>query len=307
MKKKTLVSEIVLLVATIIWGSAFLFQKQGSTQLDALTFTSFRNIAGALFLILLSIVVLLFRKKKGMPSLNQSKKSLWLGGILIGIVTAGAMYTQQMGVSLESTGKSGFLTAIYIVFVPLIGLIFKKKTHPIILVSLLFAGVGLYLVNYDGSGFRFSIGTAYLLGCALLYALQICLIEVFSPKCDPIHLSTVQFSTTAIILTIALLIRGNIEWTAIPSAMPSLLYTGIFSTGIGFTLQIFAQANIPAAPASVIMSLESVFAIIFAAIFLKETYSWIQLLGCASIFLGVLIAQLPSLYSKKGKDEKVTS
>jgi drug/metabolite transporter (DMT)-like permease len=204
------------------------------------------------------------------------------------------MATQQIGILLEGAGRSGFITSLYIVFVPLIGFIFGKKVSPFVLIAVVFSLTGLYLININGGEFKFSIGSLFLLGCAIFYALQIIAIDKYTNKCDSIKLTAGQFLISGIIQIPFMFLLESPNVSNIISGLLPILYCGILSSGIGFTIQIYTQKHLDPTVASVIMSLESVFSIIFASIFLKERYSIFEILGCVTIFISVILTQIPS-------------
>ena len=197
--KKKIFNVSLLTFGTMIWGSAFVFQDLGMLYVEPLTFNVFRCLACTIFLIFVSFVLGQIKKKKKIKSTLYKLKDLIIGGLIVGVLTGGAIATQQIGISLEGAGKSGFITSLYIIFVPLIGLIFGKKVNPFILIAIVFSLTGLFLINYDGSGFNFSEGTWWLLGCAILYALQILAISYYTNKCDSIKLTAMQFFIAGII------------------------------------------------------------------------------------------------------------
>lgn len=291
--KKKIFNVSLLTFGTMIWGSAFIFQDLGMLYVEPLTFNVFRCLACTIFLIFVSFVLGQIKKKKKIKSTLYKLKDLIIGGLIVGVLTGGAIATQQIGVSLEGAGKSGFITSLYIILVPLIGLIFGKKVNPFILIAILFSLTGLFLINYDGSGFNFSEGTWWLLGCAILYALQILAISFYTNKCDSIKLTAMQFFIAGIIEIPFMFIFESPMLQNILTVLVPILYCGILSSGIAFTIQVYTQKNIEPTIASMIMALESVFAIIFSIIFLGDEYTLKETLGCIAIFVSVIITQLP--------------
>lgn len=290
MKAKTIVSEILLVLVTILWGLGFIFQSIGGSYLDIFSFNFCRNILATIFIGLILLVLLIYKKKKNMT--NKDEKSPWLGGFLIGLSLIVAMSLQQWGINMEGAGKSGFITALYVVLVPILSLFFGKKLNVFISIAIVFALTGLYLINVTDAKFTFTWGTLALLACAFAYSIQIMLIDHFSKTCDVIKLSFVEFLTASVLSFPLMLIFGHITLEGIKNALPSILYLGIASSGIAYTLQIVTQKYINVTVASIIMSLESVFSIIFALIFLKENHTYIQYIGCALILVAVILAQL---------------
>lgn len=291
--KKNIFNVSLLTFGTMIWGSAFIFQDLGMLHVEPLTFNVFRCLVCTIFLIFVSFVLGQIKKKKEIKSTLYKLKDLIIGGLIVGVLTGGAIAAQQIGISLEGAGRSGFITSLYIIFVPLIGLIFGKKVSPLILIAIVFSLTGLFLINNDGSSFKFSEGTWWLLGCAILYALQILAISYYTNKCDSIKLTIAQFLVAGIIEIPFMFIFETPNIQNVMKAIIPILYCGILSSGIGFTIQVYTQKQIEPTIASMIMALESVFAIIFASIILEEKYTPLEIIGCVAIFASVIITQLP--------------
>ena len=291
--KKKIFNVSLLTFGTMIWGSAFIFQDLGMLHVEPLTFNVFRCLVCTIFLIFVSFVLGQIKKKKEIKSTLYKLKDLIIGGLIVGVLTGGAIAAQQIGISLEGAGRSGFITSLYIIFVPLIGLIFGKKVSPLILIAIVFSLTGLFLINNDGSSFKFSEGTWWLLGCAILYALQILVISYYTNKCDSIKLTIAQFLVAGIIEIPFMFIFETPNIQNVMKAVIPILYCGILSSGIGFTIQVYTQKQIEPTIASMIMALESVFAIIFASIILEEKYTPLEIIGCVAIFASVIITQLP--------------
>lgn len=291
--KKNIFNVSLLTFGTMIWGSAFIFQDLGMLHVEPLTFNVFRCLVCTIFLIFVSFVLGQIKKKKEIKSTLYKLKDLIIGGLIVGVLTGGAIAAQQIGISLEGAGRSGFITSLYIIFVPLIGLIFGKKVSPLILIAIVFSLTGLFLINNDGSSFKFSEGTWWLLGCAILYALQILVISYYTNKCDSIKLTIAQFLVAGIIEIPFMFIFETPNIQNVMKAVIPILYCGILSSGIGFTIQVYTQKQIEPTIASMIMALESVFAIIFASIILEEKYTPLEIIGCVAIFASVIITQLP--------------
>ena len=294
MTKKNLFNVILLTIGALIWGSAFIFQDLGMNYIEPFTFNVFRCLSCTLFLVIVSLIIHLINKKKNNENkINYQNKDLIQGSIVAGIFTALAMGTQQIGILLEGAGRSGFITSLYIVFVPIIGLLFGKKVSPFVLIAVVFSLTGLYLININGGEFKFSIGSLFLLGCAIFYALQIIAIDRFTNKCDSIKLTAGQFLISGLLQIPFMFILESPTISNIISGLIPILYCGILSSGIGFTIQIYTQKHLDPTVASVIMSLESVFSIIFASIILKERYYIFEIFGCITIFISVILTQIP--------------
>lgn len=300
MNKKNLFNVCLLTLGALIWGSAFIFQDLGMNYVEPFTFNVFRCLFCTLFLVFVSLIIqLISKKQKNISKNNYQKKDLIKGSLVAGLFTALAMSTQQIGIMLEGAGRSGFITSLYIVFVPIIGAIFGKKVPPFVLIAVVFSLTGLYLINVNEGEFSFSIGSLFLLGCAFFYALQIISIDRYTNKCDSIHLTAGQFLVSGLIQIPFMFILETPTISNIISGLLPILYCGIMSSGIGFAIQIYTQKHLDPTVASVIMSLESVFSIIFASIFLKETYSLFEILGCITIFISVILTQIPYPMKRK--------
>ena len=293
MKTNKLFNVFLLTITTIIWGSAFIFQDIGMEYLEPLSFNVARCLICTIFLFALSFLLTKLNKKDTTQVNKTNNKYLIMGGLVCGIFLGAAMATQQIGIKFEGAGRSGFITSLYIIFVPLIGLFFRQKVSPFIILAIVLAVLGLWLINYQEGSLKFSIGAICLLGCAIFYAMQILAVGHFSPKCDSIKLTALQFLFGGIFQIPFMLIFENPTIVNIIKGIWPILYCGILSSGVAFTIQVYTQKYIEPTIASMIMSLESVFSIIFASIILQERYSSYEIIGCILIFLGVIITQLP--------------
>ncbi|MCQ2772915.1 MAG: DMT family transporter [Bacilli bacterium] len=295
MNKKTLISEALLLVVTSIWGMAFIFQDIAMKYLEPFSFNVVRSFVGSLFLLIVALIVAAFRKHKGIAKPNRGK-DLIIGSVLIGIATGIAMAMQQIGIKLEGAGKSGFITSLYIIFVPILGIFLKKKCPPVVIIAVMLALTGVYLINVsDGDwGFSFSEGTWYLLGCSFTYAIQILLIDHYSPKCDSIELTCGEFFIAGLLEIPFMFIFESPTISGFTSCIWPILFCGIASTGIAYTLQVYCQKNVPVTIASLLMSTESTFSVLFSLIFLHSVYEWQQLVGCFVVLVAVILSQIPT-------------
>lgn len=297
MKNKSLIGSIILLITSIIWGAAFVFQRTGMDSIEPITFNAVRMGAAAIFLVLTSLVLDKFKKNDGQISENDAKekmRSTVTGGILCGLFLAASSITQQMGIVHTTAGKAGFITAMYMLFVPIINLIIFKKRGTArlwIAVALGLAGTYLLCVKEDIS---FTEGDLLILACALLFSGHILCCDKFAPKCDPVKLSAIQFTVSALISGAFAFALESPTVDKIASAAVPILYCGIVSGGIGYTLQIIGQKYTNPTAASIIMSLEAVFAAIAGAILLKETMSTNEFIGCIIMFAAIILIQLPS-------------
>lgn len=285
--KKT-ISIFLLILTAVIWGVAFVAQSQGSDSVGAFTFLASRSfIASAALLPVIGVKSLFGTKKKS----AQSSKLLWKGGILCGIALAVASVLQQIGIGETTVGKAGFITALYIVIVPIIGLFFKKKVSFPLWMGVFLAAVGAYLLCVTG-GFTVSKGDWYVLACAFCFSIQIMLVDHFAPKVDGIKLACIEFFVCGLVSVVPALIFEHPTLSSLQSAAMPVLYTGLLSSAVGYTLQIIAQKNVPPALASLIMSLESVFAALAGWLLLNQTLSVREMIGCALMFVAIILAQI---------------
>lgn len=289
-----LYGTIAMLIATVIWGTGFSAQSRGAQLVDPMFFIMLRSIVGAAALAVIILVMDRFRFKRmtfwGDAKTGQEQKTLLSGGFWCGFAITAASFLQQCGVKYISAGKTGFLTALYIIIVPLLGLCFKRKTSPVLWLAVLLAMGGTWLLC-GGIG-SLGMGEWLVIGCAVVYSLHILVIDFYAPKCDCVRLSCLQFLTAAVLSGIAsLLLRESAAGTV--EALPFWLFCGIGSSAVAFTLQIVAQKYLHPVTATLLMSLESVFAVIGGWLFLKEHLSVRELIGCGVIFLAILLAQIP--------------
>lgn len=295
-KSKSFGASILLMIAAFIWGTAFVAQSKGLEQIGNFTFLALRSYLAVIVLTPVSFFIYKNNKKKiGEGANGENKtffsKSLLTGGALCGIVLCLASASQQYGIVLSGVGKSGFLTTLYILMVPLLGLLFKRKVNPVLWLCIIIATIGMYFLCVTDVG-GITAGDFLLILCAFFFAVQIMIVDHYVEKVDGVRLSLVQFFITAIISTIAAFAFEEISVEAIKSGWFSVFYAGVLSSGIAFTLQIVAQKNLNPTVASLIMSLESVFAALAGAFF-GERLSTNEIIGCGLVFLAIILAQLP--------------
>ena len=278
---KAFKGEIILFITSLIWGLAFIFQSTASAYLGSFTFNGLRFILGAL-----SLVPLLRFNRHGI----DLKKCLKLG-IILGIFIGIAANFQQYAISFTSAGKAGFMTSLYMVIVPLIGFIFfKDKISKYVIIAIIVAVFGMYFLC--GENFSFAPSDIYLIVCALFFALQIVFIDRFARDVNSVLLSFFEYLTAGLMSLVIALFFEDININNIFNAASSILYTGVLSTGVAYTLQIIGQKYTEASIASIIMSLESVIAAIAGFIILKQSLSSGEIIGCILMFIAVLLAQL---------------
>ncbi|MEI3412767.1 MAG: DMT family transporter [Blautia sp.] len=306
MKKQQipLKNSLILLLTATIWGIAFVAQSEGGDAVGAFTFNSTRSLIGSLVLI---PVIFLLNKinpkdnkdESGVSSENSSSgnifsrnRTLILGGISCGICFFLASNFQQLGIQYTSVGKAGFITACYIVIVPILGLFMKKKCSPFIWAAVAMALVGLYLLCIT-DGFSIGKGDILVLICAVLFSLHILIIDYFSPKVDGVKMSCIQFFICGVLSAIPALIFEHPQLSAFQGAWGAILYAGVMSCGVAYTLQIVGQKNMDPTVASLILSLESCISVLAGWIILGQKLSMREIIGCVVMFTAIVLAQLP--------------
>ena len=302
--KKQMISAAELLLTAFIWGVAFVAQSVGMDYIGPFTFNCVRSIIGGI--VLIPLILFMKKTRMGKNTLeNREKdeeeeqqtkggyqKNTILGGICCGFLLAVASSFQQFGIMHTSVGKAGFITALYIVIVPVLGVFMKKKVALIVWVSSVIAIVGFYMLSISGQ-VSINKGDILVLICAVLFSLHILAIDYFSPKGDAVTISCIQFLTSGIICGICMLLFERPQVTDILAAYVPILYAGVMSCGIAYTLQIVAQKNMDPTVASLILSLESVFSALAGWLILGQRLSVKELMGCGLVFVAVLLAQLP--------------
>ena len=290
MKKEQIKGILQLSFATLIWGSAFVAQSVGMDHLGPMSFQAVRSALAVLAL--LSVILLMDRDPK-VYLLRWKSKSLWKTGILCGLSLFVAQGLQQVGLLYTEPGKAGFITAMYIVLVPVLGLFLGRKCGIRVWISVALAVAGLYLLSCVGVT-QINIGDILILGAAAAFAVQIVLIDVLAQALDGIRLNCIQFLVVAVLSALTAAFTETLTWQGILDCAVPLLYTGVLSSGVAFTLQILGQQHLPPEPASLIMSLESVFAVLAGWAILGQTLRPTELLGCGLVFIGVILSQTKS-------------
>ena len=286
---KRIKGSLMLLLTALIWGNGFVAQSVGMDYIGPYTFLCVRGIIGGLFLI---PCIFILKKFNYIKDESKNAKTLIKGGVLCGIVVCIANIFQQFGIVYTTVGKAGFITALYIIIVPLIGIIFKKKVDKNTYVSVLIAMAGLYLLCINES-FTINKGDILSLICAFFFSIQILLVDSYSSFVDCVKLSCIQFLVSGIISPVPMFIFEHPEIKSILAAYIPLLYAGIMSFGIAYTLQIIGQKYLEASYASLLMSLESVFAVLGGWIILGQALSFKEVLGTILMFLSIILAQIP--------------
>ncbi|MEG2322819.1 MAG: DMT family transporter [Anaerovoracaceae bacterium] len=291
--------NLMLLLTAIIWGSSFVAQRAGMDSIGPFTFNGLRSILGGLVLIPVIFLMMKINKPVGeeknrtLEEKKASRKTLIIGGISCGIALFIASSLQQMGLVHTTAGKAGFITALYIVLVPILGLFIGKRVRPIVWICVLLAVVGLYLLCIS-DGFSIGKGDLLVIACAVVFSIHILIIDHFSPKVDGVTMSCIQFFVCGIISIVPMFALETPNLASIMECWLPICYAGILSCGVAYTLQIVAQKNTDPTIASLLLSLESVFAVIAGVIILHEHISSKELMGCAIMFIAIILAQVPS-------------
>ncbi len=296
-------AALLLLLTAMIWGAAFVAQDVAADALEPFTFNGIRMAMAALTLV--PLILLRHRRQAKAAAVHGDEKPallprdpaqrriLLVGGALCGLMLTLGSGLQQMGINAGvQAGKAGFLTALYIVLVPLTGLFFGQRPQPLVWLAVVLSAVGLYLLCMQG-GFTLEPGDILLLLCALSFTGHILVIDRIGPRADGIKLSCIQFAVTAVLCLTVAAFTEHPTWGAVKTAAIPILYAGILSGGVGYTLQIVAQKDIDPTVASLIMCLESVFAVLFGWLLLGDTMTLREYLGCAAMMVGIVLAQLP--------------
>ncbi|MBP3323624.1 MAG: DMT family transporter [Clostridia bacterium] len=289
---KSLKGSLLLLLTAFIWGTAFVFQRVGMDFIEPFTFNGVRNIVGAVAL--LPVIFLLSKlniSSKGEESDNFSEYTYIPGGIACGVILFAASSLQQIGLQYTTAGKAGFLTALYMVLVPIVQIFMRKYAGAKVWLCVIIATFGTYLLSVK-DGFTVENGDIYVMLCAVVYTFHIIVIDYFSPKADAVKMSCVQFLTCGIISLAVAFIFETPTLDKVINAVIPILYTGIMSSGVAYTLQIIGQRMSPAPVACIVMSLESVFALLTGAVFLSESMTLREGIGCGLVFIAVILSQV---------------
>lgn len=289
-------------IAALIWGTAFVAQSIGADYIPAFTFNALRGIIAVICLFALSFGLRRYRVSKGRPATSTvSAGALITGGICCGLCLGIAAALQQLGIETTTAGKAGFITALYIVIVPILGIFLGKRVQLTVWGAVVLAVAGLYFLCMTGS-LTISMGDIYIILCAFFFSFQILFIDYFVQKVDGIELSCAQFVVMTLFNGIVALLFEHPTIEGILTCIIPLLYLGVFSCCIAYTLQILAQKDSNPTVISLLLSLESVFATISGAIILHDHMSGRELLGCVLMFAAVVLAQLPEKKTHSGEN-----
>ena len=289
--KKQIRSVCLLLLCTMIWGLAFVAQSVGMEHIGPFTFQAVRCFLAVIGLLPLCLIADRF-KKDGKNFFSRWKdKNLWRAGILCGIPLFLACNLQQMALVDTDAGKSAFLTAMYIVIVPVLGIFLKRKPSKMIFICVALAVAGLYCLSCVGVT-RVNTGDLLLLGCAFAFAVQIIMVELFGLNVDALRLNMIQALVCALLSSVLMFSFEAPTWQAIGNAWLPLAYAGFLSMGIAYFLQILGQKDLELSVASILLSMESVFAAVFGALLLRETMTAWEWLGCFLMFSALILSQV---------------
>ncbi|MCI8991880.1 MAG: DMT family transporter [Eubacterium sp.] len=298
MKTTNLKSTLILFLTAVVWGVAFVAQSAGMDYVGPFTFNMIRNFLGGLVLIpCIFLLNTVKRSRKTEPiedaeDKKKQKKMLFTGGVLCGVCLFAASSFQQMGIMYTTAGKAGFITAFYIILVPVLGIFLKKKAGILVWISVGLALAGLYLLCM-GEGFSVGKGDVLVFICALVFSVHILVIDRFSPFVDGVKMSCIQFFVCGGLSAVGMLFSEHPTAAAIWGAKGPILYAGILSCGVGYTLQIIGQKGMNPTAASLILSLESVVSVIAGFLILHQVMSVREGVGCAFMFLAIVLSQLP--------------
>lgn len=295
--KKQFKGILCLLVATVIWGSTFIAQSVGMDYIGPFTFQAARSTLAVLFLL---PVIFFFDKDKKAYFKTWSDKKLWKTGILCGIALFIAAGLQQVGLQYTPAGKGGFITTMYVVLVPVLGFFLRKKVSMNVWISVALSVIGLYLLSCAGVT-EINKGDLMMLGCALGFTVQITLVDELAGGLDGLRVNCIQTLVTAVLSAVAMFLTETPVWNDIIRCWFPLCYAGILSMGVAYSLQIIGQKHLDPTSASLIMGLESAFALFFGWLLLHEQLTSSELLGCGLVFVAVILSQLPENIFKKKK------
>ena len=291
MKHRKLISSLMLIVAALIWGTAFVAQRKGMEYAGPLAFNGVRTLIGSLVLL---PVALIFR-----PAKAANLRKTLLAGLLCGLCLFMATNLQQIGLTSTEAGKAGFITTFYIILVPVLGLFLRKKTGAVTWLAVAVALGGLFFLCVKPGEVRIAPGDLLVLGCAFFFAVQILVIDFFVQEVDGVLLSCVQFAVDGVLSLIAAFLFEKPDFPALFRGWIPLLYTGTLSCGVAYTLQILGQKNLYPTVASLLMSLESAFAVLGGWLILHERLTQRELLGCTLMLAAVLLVQLAPAKKEK--------
>lgn len=283
-------ANFLLLLTAVIWGFAFVAQRSGMEYVGPFAFNAIRFLIGGLVLVPLMVIMDRRRKATGNSIVPLGSRTILIGGALAGLFLFSAATLQQMGIAYTTAGKAGFITSLYVVLVPLLGLMLGHRPPVAVWVGAVLAAAGLYFLTIEG-GLRMAWGDLLVLGGAFLWAGHVLLLGRLSPGTDPVKLAFLQFMVCAALSGAVTLLTETTAVADLRAALMPILYAGIMSVGVGYTLQVVAQGHARPADAAIILSLEAVFAVVGGWLLLNEALTPRALFGCALMLAGILISQ----------------
>lgn len=293
MKTNRIRQNVFPVLAALIWGTAFVAQSVSTEFVGPFTFNTARSVVAFLFLLVLCLLLRAKRQGDGRAETGpDAGKNLIVAGLCCGTALTVAAFLQQKGLETTTSGKAGFITALYIVIVPIMGIFLKKKAPKIIWISVVLAVIGLYFLCIT-EGFSVTIGDFYTLLCAFCFAVHILVIDYFGQFVDGVELSCAQFGVAGVLSGIGMLLTEMPSVEAVLACLGPILYVGILSSGVAYTLQILAQKDSNPTVVSLLLSLESVFATLAGAVILHDRMSGREYFGCLVMLAAVVLAQLP--------------
>lgn len=300
MKSKTTFANLALLLAAFIWGTAFVAQSVGMDHVGPFTFLFVRSFIGAAALLVGIFVRDQFKKSRGeyTKSTDRETRLLAAGGTLCGITLCIASGFQQVGMQYTSVGNAGFITSMYMLIVPIFSLFFGKKVPGKIWLCVVVATIGMYFLSVS-EGLQVSKGDIYIAVCAIFFAVQIMIVDYYAPKVDGVKLSCFQFVITGMVSMVLAFALEEPDWGNITKAAAPLLYAGVLSSGVAYTLQIIGQKYAQPTIATLFMSMESVFSLLGGIVVLRQIPNGREIFGCVLVLAGVLMSQI-SIKALKG-------
>lgn len=289
---RSLRGEMFLLLTAFIWGTAFVAQSMGMDHIGAFTFNAARSFVGAFAVFIIVLVNDKIQNKNKSIDKKHNNKLYIRGGIICGVILFAASGFQQVGMQYTTAGKAGFITTLYIILVPIIGVFLKKKAGAKVWISTIIAIVGIYLLSIK-EGLTIGIGDTYVICCALVFSFHIIVVDKYSSITDVIKMSCVQLIVCGVSSLAVAIIFENINIDGLIKTIGPILYTGVLSSGVAYTCQMIGQKDTKPAVASILMSLEAVFAALGGWIILNERLSIKELIGCVLVFIAVIITQIP--------------
>ena len=301
MQSTQLRHSVMLLFAAFFWGTTFVAQDIAADTLPTFTYTAIRSFVAVGFL----WVVMQIFDRRGIvthkPASTAERKTLWIGGLFCGCILFASTNLQQYGMADSTAGKAGFITAMYIILVPIVGIFFGKHFPWTMLLGTIIALIGLYLLCMTGSE-GLQSGDFFILLCAFCFTAHILMVDHFSPLVDGVRLSWIQFFVVGALSSLCAVFTEHVTFSQVLSCTGPILYAGILSSGVAYTLQILGQKNLNPTIAGLVMSVESVFSVLASWLFLHESMSTRQIIGCVLMFLAILLAQIPSKTTTTQKD-----